>query len=59
MSDLNRKRIQAYHREVAEALIEIGNPARGKAIQQDRGSQFTHLGISFPDLRRRDRKSVV
>jgi 3-methyladenine DNA glycosylase AlkD len=49
----SRKRFQEYHREVAEALIAIGNPVFGKAVQQDRGSQLEHLGISVPNLRRR------
>jgi 3-methyladenine DNA glycosylase AlkD len=42
-----------YHREVAEALMAMGNPAFGRAVQQDRGSQLKHLGIKFPALRRR------
>ncbi len=46
-------KIREYQREVTEALIAIGNPALGKAIQHDRGSQLPHLGISFPNLRRR------
>lgn len=50
---MNSKKFQEYHREVVEGLTAIGNPALGKAIQQDRGSQLTHLGIRFPDLRRR------
>jgi 3-methyladenine DNA glycosylase AlkD len=45
-----------YQREVTAALIAIGNPTRGKAIQQDRGSQLEHLGIAFPELRRRVRQ---
>lgn len=44
---------QEYHREVVEALILLGDPARGKAIQKDRGSQLMHLGITFPKLRQR------
>ena len=51
-----RREVQAYHDEVAEALIAIGNPAFGKAVQQDRGSQLEHLGITFPNLRRRVRQ---
>jgi 3-methyladenine DNA glycosylase AlkD len=47
---------QEYHREVAEALAAIGDPAFGKAVQQDRGSQLEHLGITFPNLRRRVRQ---
>lgn len=53
---LSRIELQEYHREVVDALKTIGNPAYGKAIQQDRGSRLEHLGISFPDLRRRVRK---
>ena len=43
----------AYHDEVVAALRMIGDPAWGAAIQRDRGSAMPHLGISFPDLRRR------
>jgi 3-methyladenine DNA glycosylase AlkD len=53
MSDLD---FQEYHREVVEALSPLGDPARGKAVQQDRGSQLAHLGITFPILRRRVRQ---
>jgi 3-methyladenine DNA glycosylase AlkD len=53
---LNRIKLQAYHGEVVDALKTIGNPAYGKAIQQDRGSSLEHLGIRFPDLRQRVRK---
>lgn len=42
-----------YHEEVAQALIAIGDPALGEAIRKDRGSQLEHLGIRFPELRRR------
>ena len=42
-----------YEREVVQALTAIGNPTFGKAIQQDRGSQLIHLGISVPALRKR------
>jgi 3-methyladenine DNA glycosylase AlkD len=42
-----------YHLEVVKALTAIGNPAFGKAVQQDRGSKLKHLGIKFPALRRR------
>ena len=42
-----------YHLEVVQALTLIGNPAFGKAVQKDRGSNLKHLGIKFPDLRRR------
>jgi 3-methyladenine DNA glycosylase AlkD len=44
---------QEYHREVVDALTVLGDPERGKAVQQDRGSQLVHLGITFPKLRRR------
>jgi 3-methyladenine DNA glycosylase AlkD len=47
---------QVYHREVVEALALLGDPARGEAVQSDRGSQLTHLGIAFPILRRRVRQ---
>jgi len=53
---ISRTKFQEYHREVVQALTVIGNPAFGKAIQQDRGSQLKHLGITFPDLRRRVRQ---
>ena len=52
----SRTNFKAYHREVIEALTTIGSPALGKAVQQDRGSQLKHLGIRFPDLRRRVRQ---
>jgi 3-methyladenine DNA glycosylase AlkD len=45
--------IEAYHQEVVVALRAIGNPEYGRAVQKDRGSQLEHLGISFPDLRKR------
>jgi len=45
-----------YHVEVAEALAAIGRPAFGRAVQDDRGSRLEHLGITFPDLRRRVRQ---
>ncbi len=47
------KRAAAFHDEVLAALQAIGNPARGAAVQQDRGSQLLHLGIGFPALRAR------
>ncbi len=53
---MNRKKFQEYHLEIVKALKAIGNPALGAAIQQDRGSQLEHLGIHFPDLRRRIKK---
>ena len=53
---MSRAGIQKYHREVVEALTVIGSPAFGKAVQRDRGSQLKHLGIPFPDLRRRVRQ---
>lgn len=46
-------RFPKYYREVVQALTAIGNPTFGKAVQQDRGSQLIHLGISFHDLRKR------
>jgi 3-methyladenine DNA glycosylase AlkD len=46
-------RHQAYHDEVAEALIAIGDPDFGEAVRQDRDSELVHLGIRFPELRRR------
>jgi 3-methyladenine DNA glycosylase AlkD len=42
-----------FHREVADALVAIGDPRYGRAVQLDRGSQLPHLGITFPDLRAR------
>ena len=45
-----------YHDEVAEALAAIGNPEFGEAIRKDRGSQIQHLGIRFPEPRRRVRQ---
>jgi len=50
---INRVKFQKYYREVVQALTAIGNPTFGKAVQQDRGSKLKHLGIKFPDLRRR------
>ncbi len=50
---INSTKFQEYHHEVVQALTAIGNPAFGKAIQQDRGSHLKHLGIKFPALRRR------
>ncbi len=50
---MSSAKFQKYHLEVVQALNEMGNPALGKAIQQDRGSQLEHLGIRFPELRRR------
>jgi len=52
----SRTIFKEYHREVIQALTALGNPTLGKAIQQDRGSQLKHLGIRFPDLRRRVRQ---
>jgi 3-methyladenine DNA glycosylase AlkD len=46
-------RSTAYHDEVLGALQAIGNPRLGAAIQRDRGSRLTHLGIGFPALRAR------
>ena len=53
---VSRTKFQEYHLEVVQALTAIGNPTFGKAVQQDRGSQLKHLGIAFPDLRRRVRQ---
>lgn len=53
---MNRKKSQEYHLEIVQALKAIGNPAFGKAIQKDRGSKLKHLGIKFPELRRRVRQ---
>jgi len=53
---ISRTKFQEYHREVVQALTAIGNPTFGKAVQQDRSSQLKHLGIKFPDLRRRVRQ---
>jgi 3-methyladenine DNA glycosylase AlkD len=53
---VNRKKFREYDLEIVQALAAIGNPVLGKAIQQDRGSQLQHLGIRFPELRRRVRQ---
>jgi len=53
---ISRTKFQEYHREVVRALTAIGNPTFGKAVQEDRGSKLKHLGIKFPDLRRRVRQ---
>jgi hypothetical protein len=50
---MSRTQLQEYHREVTEAITALGNPAFGKAVQQDRRSQLVHLGVTFPNLRRR------
>lgn len=42
-----------YHDEVVQALSAMGNPELGEAIRRDRGSELVHLGIRFPELRRR------
>jgi 3-methyladenine DNA glycosylase AlkD len=46
-------RFPEHHDEVVSALKAIGNPRYGAAVAADRVSKLTHLGISFPDLRRR------
>ncbi len=53
---LSRTKFQEYHREVVKSLTAIGDPSFGKAVQKDRGSNLNHLGIKFPDLRRRVRQ---
>jgi 3-methyladenine DNA glycosylase AlkD len=53
---ISRTKFQEYHREVVQALIAIGNPTFGRAVQKDRGSKLKHLGIKFPELRRRVRQ---
>ena len=53
MTDANPASQGDYHEEVAQALIAIGNPELGEAIRKDRGSQLEHLGIRFPELRKR------
>jgi len=53
---VNHTKFQEYHLEVIDALNTIGNPMFGKAVQQDRGSQLEHLGVTFPNLRRRVRQ---
>ncbi len=50
---MNRINFQEFHREVVEALTLLGDLERGRAVQHDRGSQLIHLGITFPNLRRR------
>ena len=52
-TDVSTKAQQDYHEEVAQALSKIGNPGLGEAIRTDRGSELEHLGIRFPELRRR------
>ena len=53
---LDQASFDEHHREVVEALTAIGDPARGRAVQEDRGSQLAHLGVTFPALRRRVRQ---
>jgi len=48
-----RTNFQKYHLEVVDALKAIGDPTFGKAVQKDRGSRLEHLGVKFPNLRRR------
>ncbi|MBA3432619.1 MAG: DNA alkylation repair protein [Actinobacteria bacterium] len=50
---MNPRSQREYHHEVAQALTAIGDPELGEAIRRDRGSQLEHLGIRFPELRRR------
>lgn len=45
--------IRSHHEAVVEALKAIGDPRYGAALQADRGSRLEHLGIGFPELRRR------
>ena len=53
---LAKRKLQPLHIEVHGALISIGDPALGAAIQKDRGSRLQHLGITFPALRKRVRE---
>jgi 3-methyladenine DNA glycosylase AlkD len=53
---MSRKKLREYQLEVAQALTAMGNPVYGKAVQEDRGSHLEHLGITFPNLRRRVRQ---
>lgn len=53
---LSKAQLQKYHAEIVEALLAMGDSARGAAIQKDRGSKLKHLGISFPNLRKRVKK---
>src|SRR5262245_10517752 len=53
---MSGRKLRDYHLEVAQALTAMGDPRYGKAVQEDRGSQLEHLGITFPDLRRRVRQ---
>lgn len=46
-------RFEAEHDEVVGALRAIGSARWGAAIAADRGSSLDHMGIGFPDLRRR------
>lgn len=50
---MNRTSVREYQEEVVRALTAIGNPGLGEAIRKDRGSQLEHLGIRFPELRKR------
>jgi 3-methyladenine DNA glycosylase AlkD len=50
---LSAAAIEGYHREVADGLKAIGSPEYGRAVQLDRRSQLEHLGIRFPELRKR------
>jgi len=52
-TDVNPRSPSVYHIEVAQALTAIGNSGLGAAIREDRGSQLEHLGIRFPELRKR------
>jgi len=53
---MSRRKLREYHLEIVQTLTAIGNPVYGKAVQEDRGSHLEHLGITFPDLRRRVRR---
>jgi 3-methyladenine DNA glycosylase AlkD len=53
MAAVSLERQRDYHREVVQALSAIGDPEFGERIRKDRGSQLEHLGIRFPELRRR------
>ncbi len=43
----------SYHDEVVAALSELGSKELGAAIQKDRRSQLTYLGVRIPVLRSR------
>jgi 3-methyladenine DNA glycosylase AlkD len=53
---LTRRAADEIHDEVVAALRKIGNPDYGAGVAKDRGSSLEHLGIGFPELRKRVKK---